>query len=107
MPYGDGSGQFGGRESRVQQGLAGGGRGGNGGAGKMSEKHVWWLVNPSTKQIIAAYFDLRTGMLKEMTLPKCIEVRWLCWVVRARPCFYNVHVSVCLYRDVRTCGSGA
>lgn len=53
------------------------GGGGAGGAGKMCEKHVWWLVNLSTRQPIAAYYDLRTRMLKEMTLPKCIEVRYL------------------------------
>lgn len=40
----------------------------------MSEKHVWWLLNGSTRQMIAAYYDARTGVLKEMTLPKCIEV---------------------------------
>ncbi|CAM9529254.1 unnamed protein product [Scytosiphon promiscuus] len=88
QPYGDAGGGFGGvgggrgirGGSGGQGGLSGGGGGGsgvggsNGGAGKMSEKHVWWLVNASTRQTIAAYYDARTGMLKEMTLPKCIEV---------------------------------
>lgn len=77
LPYGDGGGGFGGRGNRGGgQGVSGGGGGGggSGGAGKMSEKHVWWLVNTSTRQMIAAYYDARTGMLKEMTLPKCIEV---------------------------------
>lgn len=83
LPYGDVGGTFGGgRGSRGGQhqghGLSGGGSGGGGGgAGKMSEKHVWWLVNPSTRQTIAAYYDARTGMLKEMTLPKCIEVGYI------------------------------
>ncbi|CAN0366622.1 unnamed protein product, partial [Hapterophycus canaliculatus] len=65
QPYGDPAGGFNG---------SGGGGSANGGAGKMSEKHVWWLVNASTRQTIAAYYDARSGMLKEMTLPKCIEV---------------------------------
>lgn len=89
QPYGDVGGGFGGRGTRGGGGGGHGGPGGGigggsgtgsgsgsgGGAGKMSEKHVWWLVNGSTRQTIAAYYDARTGMLKEMTLPKCIEVR--------------------------------
>lgn len=86
QPYGDVGAGFGGRGSSSskggsggQGGPGGGGSNGNGfsnggGAGKMSEKHVWWLVNASTRQTIAAYYDARTGVLKEMTLPKCIEV---------------------------------
>lgn len=70
QPYGDVGGSFGGRGG----GVGGSGGNGGGGAGKMSEKHVWWLVNPSTRQTFAAYYDARTGILKEMTLPKCIEV---------------------------------
>ncbi|CAN0124299.1 unnamed protein product, partial [Laminaria digitata] len=63
QPYGgEVGGGFGGRGSR------------GGGGGKMSEKHVWWLVNGATRQTIAAYYDSRTGVLREMTLPKCIEV---------------------------------
>ena len=84
QPYGDVGGGLGGRGSRGGGGGhggsgggggGGGGAGGAGGAGKMSEKHVWWLLNASTRQTIAAYYDARTGVLKEMTLPKCIEVR--------------------------------
>lgn len=78
VPYGDVGGSFGGsRGSRGGQQGHGvfGSAGGGGGAGKMSEKHVWWLVNASTRQTIAAYYDARTGVLKEMTLPKCIEVK--------------------------------
>lgn len=76
QPYGDVGGGFVGRVGRGGgQGLSGGGGGsGSGGAVKMSEKHVWWLVDTSTRQMIAAYYDARSGMLKEMTLPKCIEV---------------------------------
>lgn len=84
QPYGDVGGGFGGRGSRGGGGGHGGpgggsgggsGSGSGGGAGKMTEKHVWWLFNSSTRQTIAAYYDARTGVLKEMTLPKCIEVR--------------------------------
>lgn len=87
QPYGDVGGGLGGRGGPCGGGggggggsvggIGGGGNGagaGGGAGGKMSEKHVWWLVNGSTRQMIAAYYDARTGMLKEMTLPKCIEV---------------------------------
>ncbi|RHZ42030.1 hypothetical protein DYB26_003987 [Aphanomyces astaci] len=36
--------------------------------------HVWWLVHQSSKQAIAAYEDPRSGAVKELTLPRCIEV---------------------------------
>jgi hypothetical protein len=41
---------------------------------QMSLEHVWWLVNLSSKQLIAAYEDTRFGTLREMTLPRCVEV---------------------------------
>ena len=37
-------------------------------------EHVWWLVHPQTKQVYAAYEDPHRGQLRELTLPKCIEV---------------------------------
>lgn len=74
QPYGDAGGGFSGRGFRSGGLSSSSGSGGSGGPGKMSEKHVWWLVNASTRQMIAAYYDARTGILKEMTLPKCIEV---------------------------------
>lgn len=37
-------------------------------------RHVWWMVNPSTKQVIAAFEDLDSGGIKELTLPKCLDV---------------------------------
>jgi len=36
--------------------------------------HVWWLMHPQTKQVYAAYEDPHRGQLRELTLPKCIEV---------------------------------
>ena len=40
----------------------------------MRLEHVWWLVNLSSKQLIAAYEDTRFGTLREMTLPRCVDV---------------------------------
>ncbi|KAF0705080.1 hypothetical protein AaE_014662 [Aphanomyces astaci] len=40
----------------------------------MRTEHVWWLVHQSSKQAIAAYEDPRSGAVKELTLPRCIEV---------------------------------
>lgn len=37
-------------------------------------RNVWWLVHPTTKQAIAAFEDPRTGMMRELTLPQCIDV---------------------------------
>lgn len=36
--------------------------------------NVWWLQNPSTKNFIAAYEDPLRGQLKELPLPKCVEI---------------------------------
>lgn len=37
-------------------------------------RNVWWLIHPTTKQAIAAFEDPRTGAIRELTLPQCIEV---------------------------------
>ncbi|KAF1320010.1 Camk/camkl protein kinase, partial [Globisporangium splendens] len=37
-------------------------------------RNVWWLIHPTTKQAIAAFEDPRTGMVRELTLPQCIEI---------------------------------
>eukprot|EP00752_Nemacystus_decipiens_P015587 g13910.t1 len=47
---------------------------GAGRAGKLGPEHVWWLVSPNTKQVLAAYMDPRYGSLVELPLPKCIEI---------------------------------
>ncbi|CAB1121407.1 unnamed protein product [Ectocarpus sp. CCAP 1310/34] len=53
---------------------------GSGGVGasrqpsKLGPEHVWWLVSPNTKQVLAAYMDPRYGSLVELPLPKCIEI---------------------------------
>jgi len=36
--------------------------------------NVWWLVHPQSKNVYAAYEDQHRGQLRELTLPKCIEV---------------------------------
>lgn len=41
---------------------------------KLGPEHVWWLVSPNTKQVLAAYIDPRHGNLVELPLPKCIEI---------------------------------
>lgn len=35
---------------------------------------MWWLIHPTTKQAIAAFEDPRTGAMRELTLPQCIDV---------------------------------
>ena len=50
---------------------AGAGAGaGAGRPGKLGPEHVWWLVSPNTKQVLAAYMDPRYGSLVELPLPK-------------------------------------
>lgn len=46
----------------------------NGAANALGPEHVWWLVSPNTKQVLAAYIDPRYGNLVELPLPKCIEI---------------------------------
>jgi serine/threonine protein kinase len=38
------------------------------------QENVWWLLFASTRQIIAAYEDPVRGQLRELTLPKCVEI---------------------------------
>lgn len=52
-----------------------GGAGVAGRPGKLGPEHVWWLVSPNTKQVLAAYMDPRYGSLVELPLPK---VRVVC-----------------------------
>ncbi|DBA02819.1 TPA: hypothetical protein N0F65_006609 [Lagenidium giganteum] len=40
----------------------------------LRSENVWWLVHPTTKQSIAAYECPRTGMLRELTLPQCMDI---------------------------------
>jgi serine/threonine protein kinase len=37
-------------------------------------ENVWWLLFASTRQVIAAYEDPIRGQLRELTLPKCVEI---------------------------------
>lgn len=36
--------------------------------------NVWWLVQRSTRQVVAAYEDPQRRQLRELSLPKCIEL---------------------------------
>jgi serine/threonine protein kinase len=40
----------------------------------MTIENVWWLVHPTSEQVFAAYEDASRGQLRELTLPRCIEV---------------------------------
>mmetsp|Transcript_205 Transcript_205/g.402 ORF Transcript_205/g.402 Transcript_205/m.402 type:complete len:530 (+) Transcript_205:61-1650(+) len=41
----------------------------------MSIEHVWWLIHPNSKQVIAAYEDPGScGDFNEIPLPKCVEI---------------------------------
>lgn len=44
------------------------------GQAPLTLQHVWWLVHSQTKCVYAAYEDAHRGQLRELTLPKCIEV---------------------------------
>lgn len=69
---GTGFSSVGGGSGRV--GTAGMGMGGR--PCKLGPEHVWWLVSPNTKQVLAAYIDPRYGSLVELPLPK---VRVFCF----------------------------
>lgn len=41
----------------------------------MGPEHVWWCVQPSgSRAVVAAQIDPRTGQLRELPLPRCLEV---------------------------------
>ena len=40
----------------------------------MTASNVWWLVHPNTKQVVAAFEDPRLGGIRELPLPKCVEI---------------------------------
>lgn len=40
----------------------------------LSNEHVWWLINGSTKQYIAAYYSERNNSLREFSLTQCHQV---------------------------------
>lgn len=40
----------------------------------LSIENVWWLVHPMTKVIFAAYEDPNRMQLRELPLPKCVEI---------------------------------
>lgn len=39
-----------------------------------SREHVWWLMNGSTKQYLAAYFSEKNGTLRELSLKQCMSM---------------------------------
>jgi len=41
----------------------------------MGPEHVWWLVHPGNRSVVvAAHLDARSGQLRELPLPRCVEV---------------------------------
>jgi serine/threonine protein kinase len=40
----------------------------------LTKENVWWLLNPQTKYITAAYMDEKSGSLRELSLKNCFEV---------------------------------
>jgi serine/threonine protein kinase len=40
----------------------------------LSHEHIWWLVHPNSRAVIAAYEDEASGGLRELPLPKCTEL---------------------------------
>jgi 5'-AMP-activated protein kinase catalytic alpha subunit len=42
---------------------------------RMGVEHVWWCVQPGgNRNVVAAQIDPRSGQLRELPLPRCIEV---------------------------------
>lgn len=37
-------------------------------------ENIWWLYHQPSRQILAAYEDPQRGQLRELTLPKCVEI---------------------------------
>jgi len=44
------------------------------GKAPMVQDNVWWLIDSQTRQIYAAYEDPSRGQLRELPLPKCVEI---------------------------------
>ena len=41
---------------------------------KLLKLNIWWLINGSTKQFVAAFFSEKHNCLKELSLVQCIQV---------------------------------
>ena len=44
------------------------------GKAALTADNLWWLVHPSSEHVYAAYEDASRGQLRELTLPRCIEI---------------------------------
>jgi serine/threonine protein kinase len=40
----------------------------------MKSENVWWLMHPASKQLFAAYEDPHRLQLRELPLPRCVEI---------------------------------
>lgn len=41
---------------------------------RMQVENIWWLMHPTTKQLFAAYEDPHRLQLRELPLPRCVEI---------------------------------
>ena len=48
------------------------------GKAALLEDNIWWLYHPASRQILAAYEDPQRGQLRELPLPKCVEMWGWC-----------------------------
>ena len=44
------------------------------GKAPLTAENLWWLVHSSSEHVYAAYEDASRGQLRELTLPRCIEI---------------------------------
>ena len=44
------------------------------GKATLTADNLWWLVHPASEHVYAAYEDASRGQLRELTLPRCIEI---------------------------------
>jgi serine/threonine protein kinase len=40
----------------------------------LTSDQIWWLVHPTMKHVVAAYEDPQYGNLRELPLPRCVEI---------------------------------
>jgi len=44
------------------------------GKASLRPDNVWWLVLPSSRQVFACYEDIQRGQVRELPLPRCVEI---------------------------------
>lgn len=41
---------------------------------QLEQRHIWWLIHPSTREVIAAFLDPRFSKLREVPLTHCVQL---------------------------------